>query len=88
MLPIELGINLELAYATPNIRAKFQLNYAHDLNTFVDSVLTAAYNALGGSSDSLKYKSESQRRKLVFSSFSPDICAALNWKQPNCEYFH
>jgi hypothetical protein len=22
----------------------------------------------------------------VFSSFSPDVCAALNWKQPNCEH--
>ena len=24
----------------------------------------------------------------MFSSFSPDVCAALNWKQPNCEHPH
>ena len=25
------------------------------------------------------------RRNVVFTSFSPDICSASNWKQPNCE---
>ena len=24
----------------------------------------------------------------MFTSFLPDICAALNWKQPNCKYPH
>jgi len=24
----------------------------------------------------------------VFTSFSPDICSALNWKQPNCKRLH
>ena len=24
----------------------------------------------------------------MFTSFLPDVCAALNWKQPNCKYLH
>ena len=24
----------------------------------------------------------------MFTSFSPDVCAALNWKQPNCKYLY
>jgi CDK inhibitor PHO81 len=26
------------------------------------------------------------RRKIVFTSFSPNVCTALNWKQPNCKF--
>lgn len=26
-------------------------------------------------------------RGVVFSSFNPDVCTAINWKQPNCEFF-
>lgn len=36
------------------------------------------------------YQSQSQstgRRKVIFTSFSADACAAVNWKQPNCESF-
>lgn len=25
------------------------------------------------------------RRRITFTSFCPDACAAVNWKQPNCE---
>lgn len=36
------------------------------------------------------YQGQSQstgRRKVIFTSFSADACAAVNWKQPNCESF-
>ena len=26
------------------------------------------------------------RRRIAFTSFSPQACAALNWKQPNCKW--
>jgi CDK inhibitor PHO81 len=42
-------------------------------NTLVDYVLRTVYEA-------------PTRRKVVFSSPNPNICAALNWKQPNCKW--
>ena len=45
----------------------------------MDTILWTIYNtstALGGSFS---------RRRITFTSFCPDACAAVNWKQPNCE---
>ena len=44
--------------------------YAVELNSFVDSVLTKVYD-LGG------------QRNIIFSSFNPDICLLLSFKQPS-----
>ncbi|GMF70701.1 unnamed protein product [Aspergillus oryzae] len=44
--------------------------YAVELNSFVDTVLTQAYE-LG------------QGRNMIFSSFNPDICLLLSFKQPS-----
>ena len=41
-----------------------------DINEFVDAVLTTIY--------------EQTKSAVIFSSFNPSICMALNWKQPNC----
>ncbi|KAF8529169.1 cyclin-dependent protein kinase inhibitor [Hysterangium stoloniferum] len=87
ILPSEYGISLELAYATPAIREDYSLSRSHDLNIFVDSVLSMAYNTLIGPDDHRSVEKDPQRRKLVFSSFAPDVCAALNWKQPNYAVF-
>lgn len=48
------------------------------VNDFADAVLRTIYHTLD----------EAGRRRIVLTSFSPDICAALNWKQPNCESPH
>jgi len=44
--------------------------YAVELNSFVDTVLTKVYD-LG------------KNRKVIFSSFNPDICLLLSFKQPS-----
>src|SRR5277367_6129368 len=44
--------------------------YAVELNSFVDTVLTKVYE-LG------------QGRNMIFSSFNPDICLLLSFKQPS-----
>jgi hypothetical protein len=52
-----------------------------DLNEAVDSVLRTirqTSSALGGAF---------ARRRIAFTSFSPEACVALNWKQPNCQCF-
>jgi len=81
ILPVGFGICLELAYPTSRIRRARSLRHQLDLNTFVDSVLRTIYHTsatLGGAY---------ARRRIVFTSFCPDACAAVNWKQPNYPVF-
>lgn len=44
--------------------------YAVELNSFVDTILTKVYDLGGG-------------RDMLFSSFNPDICLLLSFKQPS-----
>jgi glycerophosphodiester phosphodiesterase len=44
--------------------------YAVELNSFVDTVLTKVYDLGNG-------------RNMIFSSFNPDICLLLSFKQPS-----
>lgn len=44
--------------------------YAVELNSFVDTILTMVYDLGGG-------------RDMLFSSFNPDICLLLSFKQPS-----
>ena len=47
------------------------------LNDAVDAVLRTIY-------DTTTFEGHIGRRNVVLTSFSPDVCLALNWKQPNC----
>jgi len=78
-LPLKVNISLELAYPSRTTRKRLSVGRRLDLNDFVDAVLRNIYHA----STSL----DAPRRKIVFVSFSPDICSALNWKQPNYPVF-
>ncbi|KAJ6516210.1 cyclin-dependent protein kinase inhibitor [Mycena sanguinolenta] len=78
ILPATLGVSLELAYPQRGVRAQ-SLGYPLQLNSFVDSVLRSIYSISGSV--------QGTRRRIVFTSFSPDVCAALNWKQPNYPVF-
>ena len=51
-----------------------------NVNVSVDCILRTIYQKRPGPSGN------GGRRRIVFTSFSPDVCAALNWKQPNCKY--
>ncbi|KAJ6627519.1 cyclin-dependent protein kinase inhibitor [Mycena sp. CBHHK59/15] len=51
------------------------------LNSFVNSVLRTIYQTSGTLGGPVA------RRRIVFTSFSPDVCSAVNWKQPNYPVF-
>jgi CDK inhibitor PHO81 len=72
VLPQEFGVSIDLAYP-------LSLRSQPDLNTFADSILRTIYQVLAPS------EALSTRRRVAFTSFSPDVCAFLNWKQPNCK---
>jgi glycerophosphodiester phosphodiesterase len=70
-LPENIGFNIEMKYPMLHESEEHDMDaYAVELNSFVDTVLTKVYD-LG------------KKRKIIFSSFNPDICLLLSFKQPS-----
>jgi glycerophosphodiester phosphodiesterase len=70
-LPDTVGFNIEMKYPMLHESEEHEMDtYAVELNSFVDTVLTKVYD-LG------------KKRKVIFSSFNPDICLLLSFKQPS-----
>ncbi|RDB20514.1 Ankyrin repeat protein nuc-2 [Hypsizygus marmoreus] len=80
-LPMGISISLELAYPTQTTRKRLSIGHRLDVNEFVDAVLRNIYHA------SASLDAPYSRRKIVFTSFSPDMCTVVNWKQPNYPVF-
>lgn len=71
MIPKSVGFNIEMKYPMLHESEDEEMDtYAVELNSFVDTVLTKVYD-LG------------QGRNMIFSSFNPDICLLLSFKQPS-----
>lgn len=70
-LPEHIGFNIEMKYPMLHESEEQEMDtYAVELNSFVDTVLTKVYD-LG------------KKRNVIFSSFNPDICLLLSFKQPS-----
>ncbi|KAI5894255.1 uncharacterized protein SCHCODRAFT_02498599 [Schizophyllum commune H4-8] len=78
-LPYNIGLNLRLR---PPIDSRSHRHSAYvDVNGFVDAVLRDIYDTTA------LIDPRTVRRRLMFSSSSPEVSAALNWKQPNYPVF-
>jgi glycerophosphodiester phosphodiesterase len=70
-LPKTTGFNIEMKYPMLHESQDEEMDtYAVELNSFVDTVLTKVYDLGKG-------------RNMIFSSFNPDICLLLSFKQPS-----
>lgn len=70
-LPADVGFNIEMKYPMLFESEDEEMDtYAVELNSFVDTVLKMVYDKGKG-------------RNIIFSSFHPDICLLLSYKQPN-----
>ncbi|KAJ9648085.1 Glycerophosphocholine phosphodiesterase [Coniosporium tulheliwenetii] len=70
-LPESVGFNIEMKYPMLHESLEQEMDtYAVELNSFVDTVLRKVYD-LGA------------KRNIIFSSFNPDICLLLSFKQPS-----
>ncbi|CAG8125952.1 unnamed protein product [Penicillium salamii] len=70
-IPEPVGFNIELKYPMLHESEEEEMDtYAVELNSFVDTILTMVYD-LGGTRD------------MLFSSFNPDVCLLLSFKQPS-----
>jgi glycerophosphodiester phosphodiesterase len=70
-LPESVGFNIEMKYPMLHETEEQEMDtYAVELNSFCDTVLTKVYDL-------------TKNRNIIFSSFNPDICLCLNFKQPS-----
>jgi glycerophosphodiester phosphodiesterase len=70
-LPESTGFNIEMKYPMLHESEEEEMDqYAVELNSFVDTVLKMVYDCSG-------------ERNVIFSSFNPDICLMLSFKQPS-----
>jgi glycerophosphodiester phosphodiesterase len=70
-LPAHIGFNVEMKYPMLFESEEQEMDtYAVELNSFVDTVLTKVYDL-------------AKSRNIIFSSFNPDICLLLSFKQPS-----
>ena len=70
-LPPTVGFNIEMKYPMLHESEEHEMDtYAVELNSFCDTVLQKVYDLAGA-------------RNIIFSSFNPDICLCLSFKQPN-----
>lgn len=79
-LPPALGVNIDVRYPTLSDVRRLNLQHTLEVNAVVDAVLTTVYAGTNAASAPVKH------RRIVFSSFNPVVCTALNWKQPNCAF--
>lgn len=70
-LPPSVGFNIEMKYPMLHESEQHEMDtYAVELNSFCDTVLSKVYDLAGD-------------RNIIFSSFNPDICLCLSFKQPS-----
>ena len=70
-LPESTGFNIEMKYPMLYESEEHEMDqYAVELNSFVDTVLTMVYDKMSN-------------RNIIFSSFNPDVCLMLSFKQPS-----
>jgi glycerophosphodiester phosphodiesterase len=70
-LPETVGFNVEMKYPMLHESEVQEMDtYAVEMNSFVDSILEKVYD-------------NGKKRNIIFSSFNPDICLLLSFKQPS-----
>ncbi|KAI7861536.1 Glycerophosphoryl diester phosphodiesterase family-domain-containing protein [Spinellus fusiger] len=74
-VPSSAGCNIEVKYPLIDEAEGDELHQFQEINIYVDTILDCVYGTA------------EQNRKIIFSSFHPEICLALNLKQPNYPVF-
>ncbi|GAT25442.1 ankyrin repeat protein nuc-2 [Aspergillus luchuensis] len=82
-LPLSASINLSILYPSAAEERALNMTSLADVNTFADAILTEVFDHARISRD----QNPDYMRSVVFTSYNPNICIALNWNQPNCELY-
>ncbi|KYK61738.1 Ankyrin repeat protein nuc-2 [Drechmeria coniospora] len=85
VLPPGVNVNLQVMYPSPEEEAALALGPTPDVNVFADAILSVAFDH--ARAQRTQFQSPEVARSMVFSSYNPQLCTALNWKQPNFPVF-
>ncbi len=80
-LPTSINLDLNVMYPTAAEERALGLGPTLNINNFADAILKEVFDHARISRE----KNPDFTRSIVFTSYNPDICVALNWKQPNCK---
>ncbi|KAK5171447.1 phosphate system positive regulatory protein pho81 [Saxophila tyrrhenica] len=84
VLPPDLHLEIHVCYPSRAEEEQLHLGPSQNMNNVVDNVLAVVFaHARHLRETQLQATKEDELRNFVFSSYNPDICTALNWKQPN-----
>jgi CDK inhibitor PHO81 len=81
MMPVDINAEIHVMSPTRLQERSLGLGPTPSTNELADRVLTVAFDH----ARQLREDSENDVRSIVFTSYNPDLCTALNWKQPNCK---
>lgn len=91
-VPYHIKLDVCILYPTAAevVGSNYELSSFGELNKYVDSILGVLFDhareVRKASSQQIQADSTTSR-SLVFSSANPEVCTALNWKQPNYPVF-
>ena len=80
-LPTSLHVGIQILFPTVVQERAQGLRPSPNINDYADAILKEVFDH----ARSTKEQSPDFMRSIVFASYNPDICTALNWKQPNCK---
>lgn len=83
LLPRGMHVNLQILYPSSEEETKLRLGPTININSFGDAILNVVFDH----ARTLRAHSPDSMRSIVFSSYNPTVCTALNWKQPNYPVF-
>lgn len=81
-LPTDLHVNLSILYPSSAEEKTLDMTSLADVNSFADAILTDVFDHARVARE----RNPDFMRSVVFTSYNANICTALNWKQPNCEF--
>ncbi|KAL3422460.1 Ankyrin repeat protein nuc-2 [Phlyctema vagabunda] len=83
LLPRGMHANLQILYPSVEEEKTLRLGPTVNVNTFSDAILGVVFDH----ARKVREQAPDSMRSLVFSSYNPTVCTALNWKQPNYPVF-
>lgn len=83
LLPKGVHANLQILYPSSEEEKNLRLGPTVNINTFGDAILAVVFEH----ARAVREASPEAMRSIVFSSYNPTVCTALNWKQPNYPVF-
>ncbi|CAK7209110.1 phosphate system positive regulatory protein pho81 [Sporothrix bragantina] len=85
LVPTGMHVNLQILYPSADEERALGLGGVGnvDINTGVDAILTVVFDHARAQ----RVHTPDVVRSVVFSSYNPSLCTAINWKQPNFPVF-